>query len=112
MGGARTNPGTWRTTHLAESCVMRSTDEGDSWAELDNGLPKPVVAAIEAMAQHLWDGGMMLVAGTASGEIFVTEDGGASWQTVADRLAPVAKDHHYMAFLPEDQRAAAMARHA
>ena len=110
MGGARTNPGTWRKTHLAESCVMRSPDEGDSWTELDNGLPKPVVAAIEAMGQHLWDGGMMLAAGTAAGEIFVTEDGGASWRQLADNVAPVAKDHHYIPFLPEEKRAAAMAR--
>jgi len=109
MGGARTNPGTWRRTHLAESCVMRSADEGQSWDELDNGMPKPVVGSFEAMCQHLWDGGMMLAAGTATGEVYVTEDGGASWTELTDRVAPVSKDHHYLAFMSDAERAA---RHA
>ena len=89
---------------------MRSTDEGRSWTELGNGMPDPIAGSIEAMCQHLWDGGMMLVAGTATGEVFVTEDCGASWDQVPDLVAPVAKDHHYLAFLPDQERKEAVAR--
>ena len=110
MGGARTSPGTWRKSRMAGACVMRSTDEGKSWTELNNGLPDPIAASIEAMSQHLWDGGMMLVAGTATGEVFVTEDSGASWDLVPDLVRPVAKDHHYLAFLPEQEQKEALAR--
>lgn len=110
MGGARTNPGEWRRSRMAGACVLRSTDEGQSWTELGDGLPDPIAPSIEAMSQHLWDGGMMLVAGTATGEIFVTENGGASWDQVADNVTPVAKDHHYLAFLSDEQREEARAR--
>lgn len=110
MGGAHTNPGSWRKSRMARACVMRSTDEGRSWTELNNGLPDPIAASIEAMTQHLWDGGMMLVAGTATGEVFVTEDGGASWDQVPDLVRPVAKDHHYWAFLPEQEQKEDLAR--
>jgi photosystem II stability/assembly factor-like uncharacterized protein len=110
MGGAHTSPGTWRKSRMARACVMRSTDEGQSWTELNNGLPDPIAASIEAMTQHLWDGGMMLVAGTATGEVFVTEDGGESWDQVPDLVRPVAKDHHYWAFLPEQEQKEALAR--
>jgi photosystem II stability/assembly factor-like uncharacterized protein len=110
MGGARTNPRTWYESRNADSCVMRSTDEGASWSELDNGMPHPVAGAIEAMCQHVWDGGMMLAAATATGEVFISEDRGASWDQLAEPLAPVAKDHHYIPFLADAPRKAAMAR--
>lgn len=110
MGGARTNPRTWYESRNAESCVMVSTDEGGSWTELDNGMPHPVAGAIEAMCQHVWPGGMMLAAGSATGEVFISEDCGASWDQLAERLAPVAKDHHYIPFLADAPREAAMAR--
>jgi photosystem II stability/assembly factor-like uncharacterized protein len=109
VGGARTNPGSWRKTRNAESCLLHSTDDGKSWAERDKGLPKPVAGSFEAMCQHLWNGGMMLAAGTATGEVFITEDGGASWDQVAENVRPVAKDHHYIAFLPDTERAQVMA---
>jgi len=110
MGGAHTSPGEWRQSRMARSCVMRSTDEGRSWTELNNELPNPVAGSIEAMSQHLWDGGMMLAAGTATGEVFVTEDSGASWIQVADSVTPVSKDHHYLAFMTDQDRKAAEAR--
>lgn len=113
MGGAHTNPGSWRKTQMAQSCVMRSTDEGDSWTELKNGLPDPIAASIEAMCQHLWKGGMMLAAGTATGEVFITEDRGATWETVPELVSPVSKDHHYRAFMAKgDREEAAARRHA
>ncbi len=110
MGGSLTNPGTWRETGIADSCVLRSTDEGRTWLEMDRGLPETMAPSIEAMCQHVWDGGMMLVAGTATGEIYVTEDGDSSWDQVSDSVQPVSKDHHHLAFLSKAEREVAMAR--
>jgi photosystem II stability/assembly factor-like uncharacterized protein len=110
MGGSQTSPGTWRKTGVARSCILRSTDEGRTWLELDHGMPEIIVPSIEAMCQHLWDGGMMLTAGTATGEVYVTEDRGASWDQVSDRVRPVSKDHHYMAFMSEEERKEARAQ--
>ncbi len=109
LGGASLNPGRWRKEGLADSRILRSADAGRTWVDLDQGLPKPVVGAFEAMTLHHWDGGMMLVIGTATGEIYTSEDDGASWTCIADDVAPVSKDHHHIAFLPPEQAEIAMA---
>ena len=44
---------------------------------------------------HVWSGGFELAAGTTDGEVFYSEDGGNSWQTIASGLAPVSKGGHY-----------------
>ena len=103
-GGSELNPRAWYDTGVAKSSVMRSTDNGDSWVTLDNGLPNPMVGAIEAMTQHVWDGGMMLLAGTATGEVFATEDEGASWQLITDEARPVSKEDHHIPFISEEVR--------
>jgi photosystem II stability/assembly factor-like uncharacterized protein len=109
MGGSHLNPSDWYKTGAAKSCVMRSADRGRTWLELDNGMPDPMVGAFEAMTQHVWDGGMMLLAGTATGEIYATEDRGASWQRISDEVAPVSKDDHHLPFMSEAERKEAMA---
>lgn len=103
-GGSELNPRNWYDTGIAKSSVMRSTDNGDSWVNLGNGLPNPMVGAIEGMAQHVWDGGMMLLAGTATGEIFATEDKGESWQLITDQARPVSKEDHHLPFISEQVR--------
>ncbi len=110
MAGAHFDPGKWFANPVADSLVMRSADQGRSWTELDQGLPKPVASAFEAMTLHHWDGGMMLIIGTATGEIYTSENDGASWQCIVDALAAVSKDHHHIAFLPPEERDHAMAR--
>jgi len=103
-GGSELNPRAWYDTGIAKSSVMRSNDNGDSWINLGNGLPDPMVGAIEAMTQHVWDGGMMLLAGTATGEVYATEDDGASWQLITDQATPVAKEDHHLPFISEEVR--------
>jgi len=105
MAGARGNPGEWFRSGTADACILRSTDSGRSWTELTEGLPQPIVGAIEAMAQHRWDGGTMLAMGTATGEVYASENDGASWRRIAERLPPVSKDHHHHPFLPPEERA-------
>jgi photosystem II stability/assembly factor-like uncharacterized protein len=56
------------------------------------------------MTQHVWDGGMMLLVGTATGEIYATEDGGASWKRISNEVSPVAKDNHHLPFMTEEER--------
>lgn len=108
MGGSHLNPNDWYRTGASRSCVLRSTDDGRSWQEMDNGMPKPMIGAFEAMTQHIWNGGMMLVVGTATGEIYATEDNASSWTRIAE-TAPVSKDDHHLPFMSEDKRQAAMA---
>jgi photosystem II stability/assembly factor-like uncharacterized protein len=96
-------------TGNAEACVMRSTDRGESWTELTNGLTQPMVGAYEAMCQHRWPGGHMLVLGNATGQVYSSEDGGNSWQCIAPKLAPVSKDHHHLPFMSAEERQKIMA---
>ncbi len=71
--------------------VFRSTDRGDSWEPLTRGLPQQNAFASVlrgAMAVDQLDPcGVYL--GTTSGDVYVSNDGGESWTTVACRLPRV-----------------------
>ncbi len=110
LAGSYRNPGYWMEVDMSESSVMQSSDEGQSWEKLGNGLPDPVIGAFEAMSLHHWDNSTMLVIGTATGEIYTSEDNGRSWQCIADNIAPVSKDDHHIPFLPPEEQAAAKAK--
>jgi len=99
MGGSFRNPGAWFEAGKAESGILRSTDGGQNWLELNNGMPDPVIGAFEAMSLYHWPGGMMLSVGTATGEIYNSEDDGASWTCIANDVTPIAKDDHHLPFL-------------
>ena len=109
LGGARNEPGKWVSDPMADSIVARSTDGGRTWLELDRGMPSPMAPAFEALCLHHWDGGMMLAVGTATGEIYVSEDDGGSWTGIEDNARPISKDHHHLAWYPKAEREAAMA---
>ena len=109
LGGARNDPGKWFSDPMADSIIARSTDGGRTWLELDHGMPSPMAPAFEALCLHHWDGGMMLAVGTATGEIYVSEDDGGSWTCMEDNARPVSKDHHHLAWYPKAEREAAMA---
>ncbi len=95
---------------------MRSADRGETWEKLDRGLPDPVIGAFEAMTMHHWPGGMMLVIGTATGEVYASEVTGdaaiTAWTRIADAVMPVSKDDHYLPFLPPEARQRALAARA
>lgn len=93
--GARTNPGQWRTTNTADARIARSTDYGQSWQMLEQGLPEHIRGNVEAMAMNLWDGGFALFAGTTDGEVFASVDEGETWQSIIAGVAPVSKGGHY-----------------
>ncbi len=94
-GGARTGPGSWRTTHTADSRIARSRDGGKSWEVLNEGLPEHIRGNIEAMAMDVWKGGYALFAGTTDGEVFYSGNEGDHWQKIVQGIGPVSKSHHY-----------------
>jgi photosystem II stability/assembly factor-like uncharacterized protein len=110
VAGAVKSPNEWMRTNRADPVIFKSTNRGDTWMELDNGIAKPVGVAYEAMGQHVWPGGYMLTLASADGRIWTSEDEGASWTQVAAKLAPVSKDHHYLPFLTQEERQKWMAR--
>jgi photosystem II stability/assembly factor-like uncharacterized protein len=109
MGGSFLNPSQWYKAGIAESTVLRSTDRGETWTEQAAGMPVPMVGAFEAMTLHSWPGGMMLAVGTATGEVYVSEDRTRSWTRIDDNVTPVSKDDHHFPFMSEEARRAAMA---
>ena len=109
MAGARRGPSEWFRDGIADSTVLRSASQGDKWTEPNAGFPNPVVGAFEAMSMHLWYGGMMLVIGTATGEIYATDDNCRAWVCLDDHLPPISKDDHHLPFLSDADRAAARA---
>ena len=104
MGGAARGPRYWREKPVSDAAVVKSSDGGRSWTLLDQGLPHPAVGSFEAMALHRWPGGRMLFVGTATGEVYASDNGGASWTEIARELAPISKDGHYRPFLPSEQQ--------
>jgi len=66
------------TTHLTntEGGVVKSTDAGQTWIELTDGLTDTNVTAI---AFHPTNP-LTMYAGTASGNVFISDDGGEHWE--------------------------------
>jgi photosystem II stability/assembly factor-like uncharacterized protein len=106
LGGAGSAPREWRkmSPPYSNAGLIRSNDDGKSWTELTHGLPKPVVGNIEAMTMHYWGDQVTFFGGTATGEVYSSEDAGASWQLVAKDLPPISKAGHYRWFLTPEQR--------
>jgi hypothetical protein len=97
MAGAGKDPGTWQTSHDAETTIVRSRDRGVSWTDASQGLPHSRRANIEAMSLASYPDGFTLFAGNTDGEVFASEDEAASWIRIAGGLAPVSKGRHYRA---------------
>ncbi len=95
MSGASNNPGSWRTSHQADSTVLRSADGGRTWVEANRGLPADMRANIEAMTLYSTPEGFSIFAANTDGQIFVIEDGAESWSCIAQGLPPVSKVGHY-----------------
>lgn len=106
MAGPQNAPRMWREQDkpMADPTVLRSTDDGVSWQVLGTGLPR-IVGNIEAMGMHVSDSGYSLYAGTATGEIYHSDDRGENWALLADRLPPISKGGHYRWFLTDERRA-------
>lgn len=94
VAGAAKSPFFWLQTPLAHATVLRSSDRGRTWDELEPGLPEDGRANIEAMALHSSPGHFSLFIGTTDGDVHMTEDNGASFSRIAAGLAPISKLTH------------------
>jgi photosystem II stability/assembly factor-like uncharacterized protein len=97
MAGSEVSPGAWRTTHHANSTVMRSQDAGRTWQPAGNGLPENMRANLEAMSLGGYPGGFSLFAATTDGEVFTSDDQAHNWRQIASGLPPISKVGHYHA---------------
>jgi photosystem II stability/assembly factor-like uncharacterized protein len=68
--------------------VARTNDGGESWQPLRKGLPQE--HAYDVVYRHCLDVSQDLLAfGSTTGNLFVSEDRGDSWQAVAHYLPPI-----------------------
>ncbi len=68
--------------------VARTQDGGASWEALRQGLPQQ--NAYDVVLRHaLSNSGERLAFGSTTGNLYVSEDRGESWQTVAHNLPPI-----------------------
>jgi len=68
--------------------VARTQDGGESWQALREGLPQQ--HAHDVVLRHALDNhGDRLAFGSTTGNLYVSEDRGESWRTVANNLPPV-----------------------
>lgn len=69
-------------------CVARTTDGGQSWQSLLHGLPQD--NAYDLVLRHGLDiAGDCLCFGSTTGNVYLSEDRGESWQCLANNLPPV-----------------------
>lgn len=68
--------------------VARTRDGGQSWQPLREGLPQE--HAYDVVYRHALDNcGDLLAFGSTTGNLYVSEDRGDSWQAVAHNLPPI-----------------------
>ncbi len=104
MSGAAGHPGMWRKSHDAGTAILRSRDNGAHWEHLSRGIPATAPCNIEAMSVASWPGGYSLFLGDTDGAVYLSEDGGDSFQRITATLSPISKGNH---FVPLKRAAAA-----
>jgi photosystem II stability/assembly factor-like uncharacterized protein len=68
--------------------VARTEDGGETWKQLRQGLPQEL--AYDVVYRHaLAVSGDRVAFGSTTGNLYVSEDRGESWQTLANNLPPV-----------------------
>jgi photosystem II stability/assembly factor-like uncharacterized protein len=85
------DPGHARCMPEGQAAVWRTSDAGESWRKLTNGLPQQnahlgVLRAAMAIDQEDVPG---LYFGTSTGQLFASADEGESWDEIASYLPPV-----------------------
>lgn len=71
--------------------VTRTRDGGQTWEALTRGLPQE--GAYDLVYRHSLDvdaSGQRLAMGSTTGNLWISEDGGDSWETVSANLPPIA----------------------
>jgi photosystem II stability/assembly factor-like uncharacterized protein len=77
-----------RTTIDGGLFVARTSDGGKTWQHLRRGLPQEL--AYDVVYRHALDNhGDALAFGSTTGNLYVSDDRGEHWQTVANNLPPI-----------------------
>jgi hypothetical protein len=71
-----------------DAALYRSTDRGESWMRVTEERPSLAGTIFKALAFSRTTP-QVAAAGTMAGEVWLSEDGGASWRIVASGLPPV-----------------------
>jgi hypothetical protein len=108
MAGASKAPNpSWAELRSAQPGIVKSIDGGRNWNDIRVGLPDLILGNIEGMALHHSSVmGTSLFIGTAIGDVYGSDDAGASWTLIATDLPPVSKGGHFRFFLTPEARAA------
>ena len=81
-----------RTMPDGHAAVWRTTDAGESWQQLDRGLPAEnafVGVLREGMAIDTYDQAGLYF-GTSTGQVFASADEGETWSMIADYLPAIS----------------------
>ena len=92
---AETEPGQWGPRGTTGSRVSRSSDGGNSWTPLRNGLPDRLTPSFQAVSLEDWGDSFAVYGATVNGEIWASEDGGENWAEIVSGLPPISKSMHY-----------------
>lgn len=69
-------------------CVCRTDDGGKTWTDFRAGLPQE--SCYDVVYRHALDrSGSRMAFGTTTGNVFVSDDNGESWQSLSNQLPPV-----------------------
>ncbi|MDX1377313.1 MAG: hypothetical protein R3307_00565 [Anaerolineales bacterium] len=81
---------TYRMSVDGRFSVWRSSDAGESWQRMTNGLPERAHLDVlrEAMATDTFEDAGIYV-GSNTGQLFYSRDSGDSWELLADFLPPI-----------------------
>jgi photosystem II stability/assembly factor-like uncharacterized protein len=71
-----------------DAALFRSTDRGDTWTKVTEDRPSLSATIFKALAFSRASSDTV-AAGTMAGEVWLSEDGGASWTVAASGLPPV-----------------------
>lgn len=97
VSAAEHNPSRWRdggTPGFAGGRIFRSTDGGQTWERLRQGLPDSMRDEFGALCIEDWGTGFSVYGATTGGEVYASDDGGDHWSLIADGVAPVSKKGH------------------
>ncbi|MET0659696.1 MAG: hypothetical protein ABW110_16230 [Steroidobacteraceae bacterium] len=93
--GGGTPPNIWRATGNATSTVVRSRDGGATWDQIGGPIMSSLPGNLEAATMVSWPGGYGFFAGSTDGEVFFSNDRGATFARIAQGIPPVSKCVHY-----------------
>jgi photosystem II stability/assembly factor-like uncharacterized protein len=97
VAAAEHNPSQWHKARPQASAggrIYRSTDAGQTWEMLRNGLPDQMRHEVGALCLEEWGNSFSVFAGTTGGEVYGSDDGGNNWSLIMSGLAPICKFGH------------------